>query len=286
MKITNQEWAQLSAYVDGELSPAEESRLTSRLAAQPALRAALEDLQRTRALLSAAPRLKVPRDFTLTPAQVGRPARKSSPAGYQLAAAALSFLFAAVVVFDLGSGFVKGAMPAAMAPQSEELRMEIPPDAAADALEAETPPEEPAVLAAEAGDASGTTMEQEAEIAEEAAVPQAEAEMMAESTQPSEAFKAGESQDAGAEEESAAAEEPARAAEPQDLPEGEGEEVQNQAAPTAEAEWSETYLSEDESARSVPTRRQVSWIRILEVLLGAGAAAFGAAAWIQRRRRS
>lgn len=58
---------QLSAYLDGELQPAEKARLEQRLATDSALRAALEDLRQTRSLLRQMPLRRPPRNFTLTP---------------------------------------------------------------------------------------------------------------------------------------------------------------------------------------------------------------------------
>jgi hypothetical protein len=63
----------LSAYLDGELSDREKEQLEQRLARESALRADLDDLRETVALLSGLPRLKAPRSFTLDPAVYGRP---------------------------------------------------------------------------------------------------------------------------------------------------------------------------------------------------------------------
>ncbi len=69
------EW--LSAYLDGELSPQERARMEARLAAEPELRARLESLRQTVALLHSMPAVPAPRNFILTPAMVRqeRPAR-------------------------------------------------------------------------------------------------------------------------------------------------------------------------------------------------------------------
>jgi hypothetical protein len=63
----------LSAYLDGELSDREKERLEQRLARESALRADLDDLRETVALVNDLPRLKAPRNFTLDPAVYGRP---------------------------------------------------------------------------------------------------------------------------------------------------------------------------------------------------------------------
>ena len=69
---TPQDLLLLSAYLDGQISPSARAALEERLAADPALRALLEDLRATRTVLRAAPTLRPPRDFTLDPALYGR----------------------------------------------------------------------------------------------------------------------------------------------------------------------------------------------------------------------
>jgi hypothetical protein len=65
----------LSAYLDGELTDREKELLEQRLARENALRAELDDLRDTVALVGDLPRLKAPRNFTLDPAVYGRPLR-------------------------------------------------------------------------------------------------------------------------------------------------------------------------------------------------------------------
>ncbi len=85
----------LSAWLDGQLPAAERAALEARLAAEPALRAELDDLRAVVAALHQLPPLRAPRDLTLTPAQVqARPTRHVAvfPAfvsGLSAAAAAL-----------------------------------------------------------------------------------------------------------------------------------------------------------------------------------------------------
>ncbi len=62
----------LSAYLDGELNDTERAALEARLEADPALRAELEALRRTIALVRALPELRAPRNYTLDPAVYGR----------------------------------------------------------------------------------------------------------------------------------------------------------------------------------------------------------------------
>jgi hypothetical protein len=63
----------LSAYLDGELTDLEKEQLEQRLARESTLRADLNDLRQTVALVRDLPRLKAPRNFTLDPAVYGRP---------------------------------------------------------------------------------------------------------------------------------------------------------------------------------------------------------------------
>jgi anti-sigma factor RsiW len=62
---------QLSAYLDGQLSPQEAARLESRLARDPQLRAVMDELAQSRALLRQLPARRAPRNFTLTAAMAG-----------------------------------------------------------------------------------------------------------------------------------------------------------------------------------------------------------------------
>jgi hypothetical protein len=64
----------LSAYIDNALSVAERANLERRLAADPRLRAELEELQATTRLLRQLAPARPPRSFTLDPATAPRPA--------------------------------------------------------------------------------------------------------------------------------------------------------------------------------------------------------------------
>ena len=63
----------LSAYLDGELNPQERDRLEARLAAEPDLRARLEMLRQTVALVQELEPVPAPRNFLLTPQMVASP---------------------------------------------------------------------------------------------------------------------------------------------------------------------------------------------------------------------
>ncbi len=62
----------LSAYIDGEITPAERTMLEQRLAQEPALRRELTTLRQTVSWINALPTTTAPRNFTLTPQMVGR----------------------------------------------------------------------------------------------------------------------------------------------------------------------------------------------------------------------
>jgi hypothetical protein len=130
--ISMREWEALSAYLDGQLPARERVRLETRLNQAPELRSALEDLRRTRAVLRSQPKVRAPRNFTLTPDMVGLKARpvRRAPAYpfFRLSSALAAFLFLLVLVGDLTGlpsrlGFGGAAQPAqvAMAPAAAPL---------------------------------------------------------------------------------------------------------------------------------------------------------------------
>ncbi len=104
---------QLSAYLDGQLSGNEMTRLESRLAADPALAAALEELGQARAVLRRTPRRRAPRSFALTPQMAGLrpPVPRAVPALSWASAVAML-----VFVCTLGTGLLGGLPLGAGAP--------------------------------------------------------------------------------------------------------------------------------------------------------------------------
>jgi hypothetical protein len=285
MKNSNRDWVQLSAYLDGELSAREIKKLESRLAAEPGLQASLEDLRVIKGILSRTPRLKVPHNFTLSPEQAGIKHARAAAAGYSWTAAVLSFLFIAVVVVDLGSGSLKGAPSLAMAPRSEQ----IVPEAAMEAAPAADSLEEPTLLEAEQAVESQNAGDQETEIAQEAAAPAAEEEVSgAVSSAEEENLQEGAASDLEEGQAKTAPEEADRAVEPE-AEGGVGMEAEEQAglapAPTAEAVPERYYEVTEEQLPRQGMQVFFPWIRILEAILGVGAAGFGLAAWSRRRRK-
>ena len=94
---------QLSAYLDGQLSQAEMSRLEIRIKSEPAIAAVLADLREARTILRRTPKRRLPRNFTLTPKMAGikPPVPRAVPVfGWASAAAMLLF------VFTLGSNLL------------------------------------------------------------------------------------------------------------------------------------------------------------------------------------
>jgi hypothetical protein len=72
----------LSSYLDGQLTPAESTRLESRLSSDRELSSVLRDLREARGLLRQLPARKAPRNFTLTRKMVG--AKPPKPRFYPL----------------------------------------------------------------------------------------------------------------------------------------------------------------------------------------------------------
>lgn len=105
--MTDRDFDLLSAYLDEALSTSERADLERRLSVEPALRAALDDLRRMRALLRALPPLRAPRDFALTAAQARRP-----PAILTFAASpAVTLISAAAAVILIAAGVLLSAAP-------------------------------------------------------------------------------------------------------------------------------------------------------------------------------
>ncbi len=106
----------VSAYIDGEVTPEERATLEARMEREPALRAALEELQATVQLVHELPRMAPPRSFTIDPASV-RPRWASAFGWLRLGSALAAVLLALTVTFDLagsrGSGMANTSAPAA-----------------------------------------------------------------------------------------------------------------------------------------------------------------------------
>jgi hypothetical protein len=127
-KISPREWEALSAYLDGQLSRKERSRLEESLQARSDLRAALEELRRTHVILHSQADMHAPRNFTLTPEMVGL--KKSRPAYTPLypALRLATVLATVLLVLVLAGDFLSGGreppvfqMAARSSPANQEI---------------------------------------------------------------------------------------------------------------------------------------------------------------------
>ncbi len=92
---------QLSAYLDGQLSPSDSARLESRLRSDPELASVYDDLRSTRGILRKLPTRRAPRNFTLTRKMVGlKPPLPRTYFSFRFATAFATFLFAFTVAVN------------------------------------------------------------------------------------------------------------------------------------------------------------------------------------------
>ena len=262
MRISKKDWAQLSAYLDGELNQRELSRIQKRIEENPDFQAALEDLRNVKTVLSHTPQLSVPKNFSLKQSLVEKPRHTSPVRRYSFAAAALSFLFIGVVVMDIGSGALKGGLSAAQAPRAEEVMLE----AAADKME------EPALLAKE--------------VAVEEIAPAAEQESDAEAPEFYESGEEGELVGMAEGESNLALEGTDRASSGgEDSVGDEAPDIENTPTPSDEPvqEESPSAPDQDVQIREIP---DIPWMLILEIIFGLGAIGFAGAALRNRRKKS
>ena len=100
-QISSRDLKSLSLFLDDQLSIAERQRLERRLKEDQILNQALDELRQTRKLLRSVPKLRAPRNFTLTPQMLGFKDRKPSFPVMGFVAALASFLFVLVLAGDL-----------------------------------------------------------------------------------------------------------------------------------------------------------------------------------------
>ncbi len=110
---------QLSAYLDGQLSQAEKTRLESRLASDRNLASALTDLRQTRSILRKTPKRRAPRNFMLTPKMAGirPPVPRAVPALSWASAVAVLLFVCTASINMLGKLSFGAAAPMMAAPQ-------------------------------------------------------------------------------------------------------------------------------------------------------------------------
>ncbi len=99
--LTPRDWQEISAYLDKQLSPAAQDRLEARLAHEPELNQAFENLRRQRAVLRSLPRQRASRNFTLTPAMAGQPIRQPGYPALRLVSALASLVLVVLLVGEL-----------------------------------------------------------------------------------------------------------------------------------------------------------------------------------------
>jgi hypothetical protein len=129
-QISNREYEQISAYLDGQLSSNEQHKLEERLKTRPDLQIVLDDLRRTKNLLRMAPHRRAPRNFMLTPTMVGQQKSKKPQSSFLNFFPALSFA-SALAVFALVLSFVFQLIPGTLGspasfaanPQAKEVAM-------------------------------------------------------------------------------------------------------------------------------------------------------------------
>ncbi len=112
----------LSAYLDGELAPAEQKRFEQELARNNELREELADIQQLQQQMRALPARRVPRNFTLEPTLYRRPQRQPLAAAYPVlctATALAAFLF----VIALAANVFLGSFPGNVAQDAESVTM-------------------------------------------------------------------------------------------------------------------------------------------------------------------
>ena len=92
---------QISAYLDGQLSPSESARLESRLQSDSELASAYDDIRSSRSILHKLPSRKAPRNFTLTRKMVGlKPPVPRNYFTFKFATTFATILFAITVVVN------------------------------------------------------------------------------------------------------------------------------------------------------------------------------------------
>ena len=129
-KISPREWEDLSAYLDGQLNPKRRARLEAGLQESEELRAALEELRRTRILLRSQPKLRAPRNFTLTPEMAGlrRSGRMVSGAYpvLRLASVLAAIFFVMLFAGDLLFGLSQPEAVSMVAAPQDEISLPAP----------------------------------------------------------------------------------------------------------------------------------------------------------------
>ena len=130
--ISPRDWEALSAYLDGQLTLKERQLLETRMQSRADLRAALDELRRTREVLGARLAVRAPRNFTLTHEMAGirprsRPAMVLFPA-MRLTSVLAGLMFIFVVLGDLLGVGRLASQPMMAVEQEGEVAVEAAPE--------------------------------------------------------------------------------------------------------------------------------------------------------------
>ncbi|MBN1303620.1 MAG: hypothetical protein JXA13_04230 [Anaerolineales bacterium] len=126
-QLSSRDLGKLSAYLDGELSQAEITRLERRLETEPELRAVLQELHQTRMVLRRLPSRKAPRNFTLSRRMFGQNA--PMPGAYYAVRSTLVTVSLVLVLVFVTNVLTYGPMLAV--PGSEPMALVADHDAGA-----------------------------------------------------------------------------------------------------------------------------------------------------------
>jgi len=274
-----QDFERLSAYLDNELSAADQAALEARLAKEPELAASLNDLRRTVQALRNLPAVKPPRSFTLTPEQAGLRVRRGPLfSTFRLAAALCTLLLALAVGRDLvTSGSLAASAPNDATGQGAAATALLVPNVAPlptatpqTKVPSHTSAVEPTVQAGASGTAQGTF----------AATPALRMSLAGPSGTPTAGGRPPETTPglvlgAGAPSETPGAVAMANAA-PTDTP-------ANTAVTSAGAQQPATAEAAASTAAPAPATQGLSGLRLAEIALAVLALALAAATWLTRR---
>lgn len=121
-RLRTRELELLSAYLDGELRPADRQALEARLVAEPDLREQLENFRKSKIIVGHLSRLRAPHNFTLTPEMVTVRQKKAQPFAATMRLA--SALAAIMLVVSFGVEFLITSRPLASRQMAAEPMME------------------------------------------------------------------------------------------------------------------------------------------------------------------
>jgi anti-sigma factor RsiW len=312
--LNQRDWTALSAYLDGQLSLREKKRLERRLEGNPALKAGLEELRRTREVLRQQPRLRAPRHFTLTPEMAGMKLPHRAYPAVRLAAVLASVLFVVVFLGDVLLIRGTSSVPQTASAPVAELEMEASSISMADEGPASELPAEEAEPSWDEGSAPSAQALEEVDTSEAGVIGVGEEEDIVSQARQSPAIE--KSVSPGFEQEEEAFEEPSlmiaptsapyAGLSPTDLPppvptqttsktdqvrevpvQPTATAVGGSELPPAELEEfaePEATLDDQQTGELIPFQIQTDAIRTLELLLAILAIGAGTAALILRRR--